>query len=154
MAAASRPSILPRRRIVASALLFVAVIAGCTSDEPGTQPTPPVSTFEAGQFDDLPLPPKSDPLGPRAEAQKTVTRSYRVPGMSPAGVLDFYTEELGKRGWTAAEPVEQPGSVTYRRTWTSAAFRLIVSSSPAPTLGTDDAAAQVETQFSLSLERP
>ena len=141
----------PRLRWIALVILL-AVPAGCGGDEPDrTQPAPNATTFELGRFDDLPHPPRSDPLGPRADAGGAVTRSYRVVGTAPERVIEFYVEALPARGWAATGPVERLGTGTYRGVWNADGQELTVSSSVAPTLGAGDAAVEVESQYSLSL---
>ncbi len=54
-------------------LVLAGAVAGCgsASDE-GTQPRTDVSTFEQGDFDDIPLLPTSEPLSPPNEEDGTV----------------------------------------------------------------------------------
>lgn len=148
----SAPRRLPHTSGLALLLLLLGGLGACgvnASDR--TQPAPNVSTFEVGTFDDLPRPPRSDPLGDRSDAGGVVTRSYRVTGTSPRQVLDFYVGELRGRGWAPGQPVEMIGSGTFRGTWTKDGNELTVSSTTAPTLGQDDGSAQVDSQYSLSL---
>lgn len=146
---------LPHPAGLALRLLLLGGLVGlgaCSVDAPdGTQPAPNVTTFEVGRFDDLPLPPRSDPLGARTDAGGVVARSYRVTGTSPQLVLDFYVSELRDRGWVPGQPVEMIGSGTFRGTWTKDGNELTVSSTNAPTIGQDDGSAQVDSQYSLSL---
>lgn len=56
-------------RLGAVAIALAAATAGCggttSSDSPSAQPTPNVTTFEPGRFDDLPRFPRREPLGPK-----------------------------------------------------------------------------------------
>ncbi len=133
-------------------LLLVGGLGACGSKAADrAQPAPNVTTFEAGNFDGLPHPPRSEPLGERSDTGGVVTRSYRVAGTSPQQVLDFYVSELRGRGWVPGQAVESTGSATYRGTWTKQGNELSVSSTTAPTLGQGDSSSQAYSQYSLML---
>ena len=133
-------------------IVVLAASAACTTDEPErTQPAPNVTTFEVGRFDDLPHPRRSDPVGSRTDEAGVVSRSYRVVGTGPEAVMEFYAGALPARGWVTTQPVERLGPGTYRGVWSADGHELTVSSSSATTLGQDDAAIELESQYSLSL---
>lgn len=147
-----------RRRSWLGAVSFaaMAVLAACGDDpaNPAAQPAPAVTTFEQGGFDDIPLPVKSEPLGPRSETGGVVTRSYDVRGTTPQAVLSFYADALENDGWVPVGAVEQLGVDTYRGDWTNteSQAQLRVSATDAPALGGDeDRGASVLTQYSLTL---
>jgi hypothetical protein len=117
-----------RGRSLATGILCVMVLSACGSadEREGTQPAPGVTTFEQGRFDDLPLLPDSDPLGPRHEQDGIVTRSYRTTGVTPEGVIDFYDRELSAAGWRMVEP-EFREDTESRADWVVDEWRLEVS---------------------------
>ena len=138
-----------RAVLLATALLLV----GCASDEPDpvTQPAPGVTTFEEGRFDDLPQYPGSEPLGPRSEEHGVVARSYKVTGVVPEQVLDFYRGALEEQ-WSMITPVEKLGIGTLRADWVGEDYRLRVSATREPELDNpDDPANKVVSQYSLTL---
>jgi hypothetical protein len=135
-------------------LVLAGAVAGCgsASDE-GTQPRTDVSTFEQGDFDDIPLLPTSEPLSPPNEEDGTVARSYVVRDTAPSEVLDFYVEQLAEAE-LVAEPVEI-GVNTFRGRWQLDQGRILtVSATAANNLDTPaDFSEGIETftQYSLSL---
>lgn len=133
-------------------VLSVAALAACGGDgddldDEGAQPAPPVSTFEQGQFDDLPLPTDAEPVGPRSEQDGIVTRSYEVQGMVPRDVIDFYEQTLEEQGWSAVEIEEMREG--YRGDWTTEEWNLRVSANEARGLAEDS--GEPTTQISLVL---
>ncbi len=135
------------KRLLATLLVLVA-LAGCSDREEreGAQPAPDVTTFEQGRFDDLPLAPRSDPVGLRSEKEGVVSRSYTAKGTTPEQVLRFYEQNL--QGWRQVEPVHQVGTSTYRGTWAEGEWLLEVSAGTAPTV---DDRPEVQAQYSLVL---
>lgn len=136
-----------RSLMLAVALAFLPACGG--DDRPATQPTPDETTFQRGNFDDLPLHPRSEPLGERTEKNGVVARSYSTTGATPEGVLTWYRDNLP--GWRLDEPPAPIGADTYRGRWTRDSFFLVVSATAAPTLPNDRSEA-IATQYSLSLE--
>lgn len=148
----------PRRRHwLGSVSLTAAVILGACGDDPespAAQPAPAVTTFEQGGFDDIPLLPQSDPLGPRSETDGVVTSSYDVRGTTPQAVMAFYAETLEPDGWVPVGQAEQLGLDTFQGDWTNtrSRSRLRVSATDTPALGGDeDRGGSVLTQYSLTL---
>lgn len=112
--------------------------ASCSGSDEGTQPAPDVSTFEQGDFGDIPLHPTSSPLGSRSEKNGTVARSYTVRNTTARQVLEFYEsaldehevieapQDIGRRSWrglwrvdgreltVSATAISQPGDVEER----------------------------------------
>lgn len=139
---------MPRRLLLLA--VAVAVFAACGADEgPATQPTPSETTFQRGDFDGLPLHPRSEPVGEKTEQDGVVARSFKATGATPEGVLEWYRSNLA--GWQLTEPPARIGEGTYRGRWARDAYFLVVSATSAPTLPNDDGDAAT-TQYSLSLE--
>lgn len=107
----------------AAALLIVSC-----GDDATTQPAPNVTSFEQGVFDCLPIYPRSDPLGPRADQDGTISRSYRSIGATPQRIIDFYAAELASTRWEPAAPIPPAGAVV-RADWARDNLRLEVSAS-------------------------
>lgn len=143
--------LLPRVLMGASAACLVLGGCGADNDE-GTQPAPDVSTFEQGEFSDLPLPPRSEPVSERAEEAGVVSRSYAARDTSPEAVMEFYAQELD--GAVVLAPPEDIGAGTQRGRWLVGDRELTVSATmedpleAAERFGDD---VGVVTQFSLSL---
>ena len=138
--------------LVAGAVAMSLVFASCSPSDEGTQPAPAVTTFEQGDFDGLPLPPRSEPLGQRNEEDGVVSRSYAVRDTSPELVLEFYSQHL-----PASAVVEQPHEIgvgTLRGRWLLDGRELTVSATVEDTLEAIERFGEdvgVITQLSLSL---
>lgn len=149
---------MPPRRvtvITGASLLLVAGAACGGSEDPNTQPAPAVTTFEQGDFGDLPLPADSEPVGERTESRGVVARSYAVGSATPEQVLDFYSAELGDA--VVVEPPDELGVNTVRGTWLVDDRELSVSATEAGELspiGAELDLAEPVVQFSLTLEPP
>jgi hypothetical protein len=139
---------------LAAILAFALATAACGTardgPSPEAQPTPNVTTFEVGRFDDLPLFPRSDPLGPRNEKSGVIARSFVARGTTPEQVLDFYLRSLGD-GWRLLKAPEKIGEGTYRGDWTSGNWQLRLSATEEPELDPDNASKDVTVQYSLTL---
>ncbi len=86
----------PKTVVICALLVFIG--SACSDDEPeATQPSPTETTFEQGTFDNLPIYPRSEPLGERNEKDGVVSRSYRSTGIAPQTLLGFYADELEAR---------------------------------------------------------
>ncbi len=144
-------------RMATPTKLFVAVVTvvalgACTPSDEGTQPSPDVTTFEQGEFEDLPLLAGSEALSPPNEEDGVVVRSYGVPNTTAEDVLAFYQEQLADE-----EVLEAPSSIgenTFRGRWQLSDGRvLIVSATRSPTASgsADLPDEELVTQFSLSL---
>jgi hypothetical protein len=138
-----------------AAMLVVVAVAACGNGEaPDAQPVEDAAAFDDGAFGDLPLFPKSDPLGEVARSDDTVSRSYRATMASPAMVLDFYEDSLVD--WQVIEAPKQIGAgSTMRGIWRDGNLELTVSATEGPTVPEEgaelgDAGAAV-SQYSLSL---
>lgn len=138
-------------RRLAAVVLVLLVAAGCGGDEqrPSTQPAPDETTFQRGDFEDLPRYPRSEPLGERTEKDGAVARSFEATGATPEAVVEWYRDNLAR--WQLDQPPAPIGERTYRGRWSRDAFFLVVSATAAPTLSNDDGST-VSTQYSLSLE--
>ncbi|MGI8985146.1 MAG: hypothetical protein ACR2HM_11565 [Acidimicrobiales bacterium] len=132
-------------------VLFAAGACGTVGDaSPGAQPTPNVTTFEAGVFDDLPRFPRSEPLGPRNEKKDVVARSFQARGTTPQQVLDYYRLNLAPP-WTVVRAPEKLGVGTYRADWTNGDWQLRVSATEEPILDPDNASKDLTVQYSMTL---
>ena len=136
--------------VMTMAAVTAACGGGTSSDSQSAQPTPNVTTFEPGRFDDLPKFPRSEALGPRHEKDGVVARSFRATGTRPEQVLDYYRTSLGEQ-WTLLQAPEQIGVGTYRGDWTSGDWQLRVSATAEPELDLDNASAERTVQYSLTL---
>lgn len=137
-----------RRALAIFAVVLAAACGQGDSDRPSAQPTPDATTFQPGRFDDLPVFPRSEPLGPRNDENGSVSRSYRAVGTNPEAILRYYRGALGAE-WQLMHEFERLGPGTYRAEWTDGEWRLRISATGGPTLDNDDAAAQTEVQYSL-----
>lgn len=139
--------------LVCVAAAGAVLVSGCgpTRSHPVAQPAPGVTTFQPGNFDDLPLVPRSDPLGPRHDTGGTAVRSYKAVGTTPENVLHFYQGALGS-GWHLVGGINQVGVGTYQADWENGQYHLRVSATNAPTLNQQDpAASDAIVQYSLTL---
>lgn len=133
------------------AVALVTAACGGTDSDEGTQPAPAVTTFEQGVFDDIPLFPRSEPLGPRHEEDGVVAQSFRAYGTTPRGVLEHYVGSLP--AWDLVEPVTPTGTTTYRARWVRDGWSLLITSGPAPATSDGNQADVPEphTQYSLTV---
>ena len=137
---------------LAGAVFVSLAVAGCAPSDEGTQPAPAVTTFEQGDFANVPLPPRAEPVSNRSEEAGVVARSFAVRDTSPEAVLEFYREQL-----PATNVVEAPHEIgvnSFRGRWLVDGRELTVSATVADTLDAietfgDDVG--VITQLSLSL---
>lgn len=138
-------------KLIAVAAIAIAG-AACTPSDEGTQPGTDVTTFEQGDFNDIPLLPRSEALAPPNEEAGNVARSYVVRNTAPEDVLGFYEEQLA-----ASELVEEPASIganSFRGRWRVDGNRVLtVSATLASSLGDvpDIPDSEQTTQYSLSL---
>lgn len=148
-----RTHIGPRAALLGVAMLAPSLL-GCGGDSapPEAQPAPDVTTFEAGRFDDLPLHPRSDPVGPRTETDGVITRSFTTRGATAGEVVAFYADVLPDRGWTAVDAVEETGPNARQGDWSTDGWSLRVSATDAEGLDFGgESSTEVTTQYSLVL---
>jgi len=144
-----------RGLIVAGAvgLMLVLVAGGCGNGSGPTRGAEPKRSggFVNGVFEQVPRYPSSEPLGPTSETAGTVARSYKVTGVTPRDVLQWYRDHL--TGWTVVTPPQaaEPGATAVRGTWTRDSTTLTVSAENAPTLRSGEAIALNVVQYSVSL---
>jgi hypothetical protein len=120
-----------RAAVLAVVTAAVLALGACgDQDQPEAQPTPGGVGFEEGDFDELPVPPRADPLGPRQEEEGVLARSWSVRNTTAAEVLEFYEQNL-MDGWQQTTPTRQLGDA-YRGIWRSGDEELRVSATPAP----------------------
>ena len=119
------------------------------------QPTPQVTAFRPGAFDELPRYPRAAPVGRATEKHGVVAQSFSTTGTTPARVVRWYATALERRGWVIVEQPHAAGTTDWRLTVANDRDRLEVSSAPAPTLsdrGRPVSADEVEVQYSLTLQ--
>lgn len=150
------PSRFQLQCLAGIALAIVAVGCGGGTDDrsTGAQPSPDVTTFEPGIFDEIPRHPRSEPLSERNEKDGVIAQSFSARDVRPSGVLEFYENSL-EGTWDLSSQPQEIGVDTYRGTWTRDTWTLTVSATPAQTVDADPAAAQGTyfSQYSLSLAR-
>lgn len=135
-----------------AAVVTVFALSACAPSDEGTQPSPDVTTFEQGDFGDIPLHPRSEALSPPNEEGDNVARSYVVRNTTPEEVLNFYEVQLAE-----FDIVEEPDSIgtnTFRGSWQLDQERvLIVSATLSSNLDGSGELVDSEalTQYSLSL---
>ena len=129
--------------LAAVALVAAAVLSACDDADPEAQPVEDAAVFDDGIFGELPLFPKSTPVGEVARTDDTVRRSYRATMASPAVVLEFYEDSLVD--WEVVETPKQIGAgSTVRGIWRDGDLELTVSANSGD-------ADTVVSQYSLSL---
>jgi hypothetical protein len=138
-----------RARAAAVAVAALGLLAACGDDTSGgddlpeAQPAPDVSTFTEGGFDDLPIPPRGDPIGERSEKDDVVAQSFGVRDLPPVAVLEFYDEVLTDWEKLDVEDVGTAGRADYRRDGRA----LRVTAQPAPAVGDGDPITQLSLQL-------
>lgn len=142
-----------RRRAAASAVAMALALAACGADDgsseeqtgsrPEAQPAPGVTSFTEGGFDELPIPPQADPVGPRSEKDGVVARSFDVRNTEVDEVVQFYEGQLS--GWDQLG-VEDVGSAV-RADFERGGRGLRMTAQPAPTLSGDDPRLQLTLQL-------
>lgn len=139
--------------LVVSAAALVG--SGCGGDgadrgEPEAQPVAGGSTFEEGNFDQLPRYPGTNPASDPAVEDDVTSQSFEVEAATPAQVIQYFTDELASAGWTVVEPPSQIGAErTHRGVWRRGDQQLVVSTTEFS--GYDDPSGERITQYSLSL---
>lgn len=145
-------------RRVPTVLVLGLLLGACGADDgaddgggaaPEAQPAPGVTTFADGDFDGIPLPPRSTPVSERAEEAGVVSRSFEVRNMPPPELLEFYVSALAEH--PVLEAPEEIGVGTHRGRWDVDGRELTVVGQTAETLEDNPAAPEVLTQLSLSL---
>lgn len=137
-----------RKGTRAAAMGAVAALAmGCGSGgHPRAQPAPGVTAFTGGAFDQIPLFPRSEPLGARNNTTTISQQSFQATGADAEQVVDWYRDHLN--GWTVIQAPHGTGATDFAGEWEKGDRRLRVTAGPAPTLG-----PRSTIQFSL-LVRP
>ena len=143
--------------LVAAAMLTLAACDGASNPDDSAAATPGAQPESGGGFlptqvANLPVPGGAKRLSPATEQDGIWTESFDVAGLSPAGTMQFYTQNL-TGDWRPAErptviaactsPAVRTGD-TCRGVWTTTTLRLEVTAGP------DDTTAG-ETQLNLVL---
>lgn len=146
-----RPAVATR---VAGAMLGALLLLACGGDDgdsrPEAQPTTDATIFAGGEFGDIPIYPRSDPLQDPNREDGVVSQSLTARGAVPEQVISFYDRALQARDWEKLSegPIEA-GVETARGEWVKDGMQLIVSATTAPTVGDDD--SEAVAQYSLVL---
>jgi hypothetical protein len=128
-------------------LLTLTSACGGENARAETQPAPNISSFTAGDFEDLPKPPRFEPAGKRSEIDGVVTRSFFGSGTTPEQVLEFYRNTFAGSGVTMTMEPARVGR-GWRGRWMTDDRELLVSATVAPGAGAED---ERPTQLSLEL---
>lgn len=112
-----------------AALAMTGVGCGSGTESTETQPAPDVTTFQEGDFEELPLYPDSEPIGSRTETDGVVARSYEVRDVTVEMVIEFYDTRLQAEGWQRAEPVLRENT-EHRADFVNDTYRLELSAQP------------------------
>lgn len=134
--------------------LVGATVVACGDGDPGgpdAQPLPDATTFDEGDFDQIPRYPGSQAVSGVATQGDTVVQSYSVTNVPPDEVLAFFQAQLAE--WQVVDQVDAIGPDAYRGRWQRQDALLEVSAALAPGLEQNDAADQQRriTQYSLTL---
>lgn len=149
-----------RTRVAAAAFAALGLLAACGDSESGTgggsisdggsdgvlpeaQPAPDVSVFTEGTFDELPIPPRADPVGERSEIEDVVARSYLVRDLPADAVIAFYDEVLTEWEKVDLDDVGTAGRADYVRNGRG----LRVTAQPAPAAGDGEPVVQLSLQM-------
>lgn len=140
--------------LVVSLAVLVTGCGGGGNENPATraQPSPNVTTFEPGVFDEIPRHPRSEPVGERSDENGVITRSFAVRDAEPTTVLQFFEDRLSA-DWELVSQPQEIGVDTYRGTWARDNWILTISATRAETVDADSDAAQGTyfSQYSLNL---
>ncbi|HYD10729.1 MAG TPA: hypothetical protein VEA78_11550 [Acidimicrobiales bacterium] len=144
------------RRVAVIATLLVLPLAACGDDGGGTdpeaQPSPEVTTFGEGDFDDIPIPSLAEEAGPRSDEDGVTTQSYFVRNRTPAEVMAFYEAYFADEDVPVVVAPEATGTDAWRGWWLLDDRELLVSAIPAPSVeGAEVEHSDVVTQMSLEL---
>lgn len=142
-----------RRLLFLALAVGLLVACGGSQDEPEAQPSPGGTGFVEGRFDELPVPPRAEALGPRRETDGVLARSWSVRDTTPDEVLQFY--ETGLPDWTVTSAPRSIGDGA-QGLWRRGGEQLRVTATPAPTADQDEGAGTdpAEVQLSLQLSEP
>lgn len=141
---------VPALLMAAGSWLLLACGDGDDAGGPEAQPVPGASTFEEGNFDQLPRFPGADAASEPAVERDVTSQSFTVATATPEQVIGFYDGELDEAGWRAVEEPQRLGAEeTYRGVWREGDQELTVSATELS--GFDEPGGARTTQFSLSL---
>lgn len=143
------------RTSLAVCFLAALLLAACggSPDAVGNatdaQPQAQGSSFESGEFAGLPMPDAAAPYGSLTTRDNATTQTFKIEGLTPEQVLNYFEQHLTNDGWTTIQAPEATGNTDYAGTWADdAGRRLEISAAPAAQEGSPDAVA---SQFSLVL---
>ena len=100
---------------------------GDGDDDGGEVPTPGMTGFTEGEFDDIALPRGADEASEKTERDGVISQSFFAQQTSPEQIMDFFSTSLDADGWTVVEPVSSRGTDSVAGAWTRDGRRLEVS---------------------------
>jgi predicted small secreted protein len=126
---------------------FLGAACGNASGFATDQPTQgKFGRLEAGELDALPVPGGAEPFGAPSQRNRAVTQSFKVTGLAPADVLNYYTGALRDQGWVASTSPTAVGDV-WRGQWARNDRLLQVTAEP----DADDGPSAPTSQLDLEL---
>lgn len=144
---------MPRKPILTLLLVAGALLGAACGNTGGfatDQPTQgKFGRFEAGELDALPVPGGAAPFGGVTQRNRTVTQSFKVTGLAPADVLQFYTGALRDQGWVASTAPSGDGDV-WRGQWARNERLLQITAEPDAGDGTDAPTSQLDLELSAA----
>jgi hypothetical protein len=142
---------MPISMLLLAAVLMVGGACGASSGFADDQPSDQGSRLEAGELAGLPRPAAAAPFGAASQRDGAVTQSFKVTGLSPADVLQFYVGALPAQGWEGSTvPVEQ-GQGVWRGEWTRNDRILQITAEPDVDDGTGHGDGAPTSQLDLEL---
>ena len=140
------------RRPITSLVLVVAAVLGVACGTSGgfAADQPGQARLEAGELVALPTLAGAAPFGGPTETDRDVTQSFKVTGLAPADVLEFYASALRDQGWVASTAPSEDGDV-WRGQWVRGSRRLQVTAEPDVDDGTGDGNDAPTSQLDLVL---
>ncbi len=145
----------PDHRVARAACVLAALVAmaACGGDgRSGANPTPTRAGSNISVFGQLPRYPGGRPAASRTRNDNgIVTQSFLVDGTAPETILEFFDRQLAGRGWAIADATSRGATTAPRAVYRKAGRHLVVTSALAPAAGEHDAAADVNSQYSLLL---
>lgn len=139
-----------------STLLLVVALGfgtgcGATGGFADDQPNEEGLRLDAGELTGLPRPAATEPFGPATQKDGAVTQSFKVSGLAPADVLQFYAGALPAQGWAVSTPPVEQGAGDWRGVWARNDRLLQVTAEPDVDDGTDAGEGAPLSQLDLEL---
>lgn len=131
-------------RFLAAVLLLAAgvlVACGEAEDPEATpEPAPGREGFVEGDFDDVPVIPRAEPVGPAVSREEgTVARTYKVQALNPRQSIQEWGTLLSERDWDRVEGPREMGQGIWRSDWLADDRRLELVATPTDAVPADEA---------------